>query len=70
MARIQSVEPENANILVKFIYRIAKGNVGKLTGRKELIEPVKVFAHHPRVLMAMGMMDGGLEKSKSVPSRY
>lgn len=70
MARIEGVEPKDAGFFTKLIYRMARGKVGQLTGRKELIEPVKILAHHPRVLLSMGMMDGGLEKANSVKSRY
>jgi hypothetical protein len=40
---------------------------GNLTGKNRLIEPVKVAAHHPRLLRAMGQMEAGLEGAHSVP---
>ena len=70
MARIEGIEPKDAGLFTKLIYRLAEGKVGQLTGRKALIEPVKILAHHPRVLLAMGMMDGGLEKANCVQARY
>jgi hypothetical protein len=41
----------------------------KLTGHDRLIEPIKVTAHHPRLLKAMGQMEMGQEAAKSVPDR-
>src|SRR5262245_45020421 len=32
-----------------------------------LIEPVKIAARHPRLLRAIGTMDGGVEAARSVP---
>jgi len=40
---------------------------GKLTGKNCLIEPVKIAAHQPRLLRAIGQMEGGLEAARSVP---
>ena len=40
--------------------------IGKLTGAKRLVEPIKIMAHHPRILWAMGQMELGQEAAKSV----
>jgi hypothetical protein len=42
--------------------------IGKLTGKDRLIGPVKIAAHHPRLLRAIGKMEGGLEAARSVPA--
>ena len=43
-------------------------SIGKLTGNSRLIEPVKVTAHHPRLLKAYGQMEMGQEAANSVPA--
>ena len=70
MPRIEGVEPEQAGFFTKLIYRIARKEIGKATGTAQLIEPVKIMAHHPRILLSVGMMDLGLEKSSEVKPRY
>ena len=70
MPRIAGVEPNKASLFVRAIYALAKRGVGKVTGRAELIEPVKNMAHHPRVLFGIGQLDLAIEAAKSVPARY
>lgn len=70
MPRIPTVSPSQAGLFVRFVYRIAKRQIGKLTGRAEVVEPLQLMAHHPRVLFGIGQMDLGIEGAKSVPDRY
>ena len=70
MPRIQGVEPEQAGFFTKLSYRIVRKEIGKVTGTAQLIEPVKIMAHHPRILLSVGLMDYGLEKSTEVKPRY
>jgi hypothetical protein len=39
----------------------------QLTGRAALVEPIKILAHHPRLLKATGQMEMGQAAARSVP---
>src|SRR5262249_17602415 len=67
MSRMKGVEPNEAGWFTRLAYWFVKRNVGKLTGRPWLLEPVKIAAHHPRLLRAIGQMEGGQAAAKSVP---
>jgi hypothetical protein len=41
--------------------------MAKLTGRNQLIAPIQITAHHPRLLWAYGQMEMGQEAAHSVP---
>ncbi len=69
MARIKGIEPVEAGWFTRLIYWAVKRKVGKITGRKLLVEPIKITAHHPRLLKAMGQMEMGQEAACSVPVR-
>ena len=68
MAHMKGVEPADAGWLTRLVYWFVRRKFGKLTGQQRLIEPVKVAAHHPRLLRAMGQMESGLEAARSVPA--
>jgi len=68
MAHMTGVEPADAGWLTRLVYWFVRRKFGKLTGQQRLIEPVKVAAHHPRLLRAIGQMEGGLEAARSVPA--
>lgn len=67
MSHMQGVEPAQAGWFTRLIYWFVRRKFGKLTGRDRLIEPVKITAHHPRLLKAMGQMESGLEGARTVP---
>lgn len=69
MARIKGIEPHEAGWFTRFIYWVVKRKVGKLTGQHRLVEPIKITAHHPRLLKALGQMEMGQEAARSVPAR-
>lgn len=69
MPRIEGLEPNQVGWFVRAIYGIARRGVKKITGRSELIEPVKNMAHHPRVLFGIGQLDLAIEAAKTVPER-
>jgi hypothetical protein len=60
MARIKAVEPHEAGWFVRLIYALTKRKVGRV------VLPVKVTAHHPRLLRAMGEMEQGQMAASSV----
>ena len=69
MARMKGIEPHEAGWFTRLVYWVVRRKMGKLTGQKRLIEPIKVTAHHPRLLRAMGQMEMGQEAARSVPDQ-
>jgi len=67
--RISGISVKQAGLFARMVYSIAKGKIGKLTGRAEVVQPLQVMAHHSRVLWGVGQMDLATEGAKSVPSR-
>jgi 4-carboxymuconolactone decarboxylase len=66
MARIKGVEPGQASLFTRLVYWLVRRKIGKLTGQGRLVEPVKIVAHHPRLLRAYGQMEMGQEAARSV----
>jgi hypothetical protein len=62
MARIQGVEERNAGLFVRLAYWLTRRKLGRL------IEPVKITAHHPRLLRAVAGMEMGQQAARSVPA--
>ena len=69
MARMDGLEPQQAGWYTRLIYWFVRRGVGKLTGSSRLVEPVKITAHHPRLLKAYGQMELGQEAAAFVPAR-
>jgi hypothetical protein len=67
MARMKGVEPHEAGWFTRLVYWFVKREVNKLTGQRRLLEPIKIAAHHPRLLRALGQMEGGQAAARSVP---
>jgi hypothetical protein len=65
---MNGVEADQAGWLTRLLYRLVKRKVGKLTGRARVVEPVRITAHHPRLLMALGQMEMGQDAARSVPA--
>jgi len=68
MAYMRGVEPADADWFTRLVYWFTRRQIGKATGEDRLIEPVKIAAHHPRVLRALGQMEGGMGDVHSVPA--
>jgi len=68
MAYMKGIDPTEAGWFTRIAYWFVRRKFGKLTGNERLPEPVKVAAHHPRLLRAMGSMEGGLAAARSVPT--
>jgi hypothetical protein len=62
MARIQGVEPSEAGLFVRFAYWMTRRKLGRV------ILPVKITAHHPRLLRAIAAMETGQAAAQSVPA--
>jgi 4-carboxymuconolactone decarboxylase len=67
MARMNGLEPHQAGLFTRFLYWMVRRSIGKITGRSSLVEPVKIAAHHPRLLRAYGQMEMGQAAATSVP---
>ncbi len=68
MARIKGVEGHEAGLFTRLVYWLVRRSVGALTGQSRLVEPVKITAHHPRLLRAYGEMERGQAAAKTVPA--
>jgi len=62
MARIQGIESEQAGLFIRFVYWMTKRKLGRV------VLPVKIAAHHPRLLRAVGAMEMGQAAANSVPT--
>jgi hypothetical protein len=68
MARMNGVEPQQAGWYTRLVYWFVQRSIGKITGSSRLVEPVKITAHHPRLLKASGQMEMGQAAAASVPA--
>jgi len=68
MPRMTGVEPDRAGLFTRIVYWMARRKLKKLTGQERLVEPLKITAHHSRLLMALGQMEMGQEAARTVPS--
>ncbi len=73
MARIQGVSRSNAGPMVRLVYRLGPRMMKKMTGREPQtgsgMEPIEVWAHQPKMMMAMGKFNQAVRKGKSVDER-
>ena len=63
MARIPGVEPKEAGLFTRIAYYMTKRRLGRV------IMPIKIKAHHPRLLRATAHMELGQEAVKTVPAQ-
>lgn len=63
MTRIVGVPEKDAGLLGRFAYRFARHRFGNVP------EPVRVTAHHPKVLLGGGAMELALDRSELVDAR-
>lgn len=68
MARMNGLEPKQASWYTRLVYWFVRRSIGKITGKSRLVEPVKVTAHHPRLLKAVGQMEMGQAAANIVPA--
>jgi hypothetical protein len=67
VARVKGVEAHEAGWVTRLVYWFVKRKLNQLTGQARLPEAVKIVAHHPRLLRAIGQMEGGQAAAQSVP---
>jgi len=63
VARIRGIEANEAGILTRFLYWMTRRRVGRL------IQPSKITAHQPRLLLASGQMEMGQQAVHSVDAK-
>ena len=63
MARIEAVPEREAGLFGRFAYWFSRRRFG------EVIEPLTVIAHHPRLLLGHSMMELALDRSNLVDDR-
>ncbi len=73
MARIDGVRKSEAGLTVRLAYRFGPRMMRKLTGREPQrgtgLEPMEVWAHRPKMMMAMGRYNQAIRKGKGVDER-
>ena len=73
MARIQGVSRSNAGPMVRLVYRLGPRMMKKMTGREPQtgsgLGPIEIWAHQPKMMMAMGKFNQAVRKGKSVDER-
>jgi len=73
MARIQGVQKNQAGSMVKLFYRLGPRMMRKLTGRQPStgsgLEPMEIWAHKPKLMMAMGKFNGAIRKPGALEQR-
>jgi alkylhydroperoxidase family enzyme len=73
VARINTVSRKQAGPIVKVVYRFGPRMMKKLTGREPQagsgIEPMEIWAHRPKLMIAMGRFNGSVRKADSVEER-
>ena len=73
MARIQGVSKQQAGPMVKLIYRMGPRMMKKLAGREPQsnngLEPMELWAHRPKLMMAMGKYNQAVRKPGLVDDR-
>jgi hypothetical protein len=60
MARIRGLEAAEVGIFTRFLYWMTKRKM------RRVVQPIKVTAHHPRLLLAMGQMEMGQAAAHAV----
>jgi hypothetical protein len=69
MARIQGLEPEQAGWQTRLLYWFTRRGLRRLTGRDRLPGPIKIAAHHPALLRAVGRMEMAQGAARTVERR-
>ena len=73
MARIDGVPAAQAGPVVRLVYRFGPRAMKKLTGRDPQagtgIEPIEIWAHHPKMMRAMGRFNQAVRTGKTVDER-
>ena len=60
MARIEGIDGKRANLFTRYFYSAVKRKIGRVP------EPMRITAHQPRLLAALGGMEMAQEAMRSV----
>jgi hypothetical protein len=60
MARIEGIQDQRANLFTRSLYRAVRSKIGRVP------EPLRITAHQPRLLAAVGGMEMAQEGMHSV----
>lgn len=60
MARIEGVKDSEAGLLARLAFFFCKRKVG------QVIEPIRIHAHHPRLLRGLGGMEMAQDAARTV----
>jgi len=60
MARIQGLEARQAGWFARLAYAFTRRKLGRV------VRPIKIMAHHPRLLWALAEMEQGQQAAKSL----
>ena len=69
MARINGLEPQQAGWSTRLVYWFTRRSFRQLTGQDRLPEPVKLLAHQPALLRAVGRMEMAQGAARTVDRR-
>ena len=73
MARIEGVPRRKASPVVRLVYRFGPRMTARLTGRAPQsgsgIEPMEIWAHEPRLMLAVGRFNQAVRRGKHVETR-
>lgn len=69
MTRMPGRTDDEASLGLRLLFRFVKRKVAGLTGLAVVPEPLRVTAHHPRLLRATAHMEMGQEAAHAVPAR-
>jgi len=73
MARIQGVTKSQAGPIVRLAYKFGPRMMRKLAGRAPKngsgLEPMEIWAHQPKLMMAMGKFNQAIRKASGVEER-
>jgi alkylhydroperoxidase family enzyme len=73
MTRVQGVQKSQAGPLVKLVYRFGPRMTKQLAGREPSIgngiEPMAIWAHKPKLMLAMGKFNGAVRKPGALDPR-
>jgi hypothetical protein len=70
MARIKGLEPQQAGWFTRLLYWFTRRSLRQLTGQDRLPEPVKLLAHQPALLRAVGRMEMAQGAARTVDRRF
>jgi alkylhydroperoxidase family enzyme len=73
MARIEGVSRKQASPMTRAMYRFGPRMMKRLAGRapqaSDGLEPFRIWAYSPKMMMAMGKFNGSMRKGKTVSER-